>query len=235
MRYQLLGPSGLRVSELCLGTMSFGGAWGFGADLKESHRVLEGFAEAGDPNAARNARKNLRASVEASLRRLRTDYLDLLWVQPDRAQRRAAAAPGRRLVRPVGVCLGADGCRHSDRQVHPWPLHPLRRQPPCRQPGPPHGAEPPDRPRGRPHRRPAWLDLGSGSGRLDQVSRIEFGFPNELLRGPWASWGHGDLEPQIELPVTAPSEIAPPTGRRPPSRVASAVGGCRRRQREDSG
>ena len=28
MRYQLLGPSGLRVSELCLGTMSFGEAWG---------------------------------------------------------------------------------------------------------------------------------------------------------------------------------------------------------------
>jgi aryl-alcohol dehydrogenase-like predicted oxidoreductase len=34
MRYQLLGPSGLRVSELCLGTMSFGDAWGFGADEK---------------------------------------------------------------------------------------------------------------------------------------------------------------------------------------------------------
>jgi aryl-alcohol dehydrogenase-like predicted oxidoreductase len=47
MRYQLLGPSGLRVSELCLGTMSFGGAWGFGADEKESHGILEGFVEAG--------------------------------------------------------------------------------------------------------------------------------------------------------------------------------------------
>ena len=34
----------------------------------------------GDPNAAGNSRKNLRSSVEASLRRLRTDYLDLLWV-----------------------------------------------------------------------------------------------------------------------------------------------------------
>jgi aryl-alcohol dehydrogenase-like predicted oxidoreductase len=123
MRYKLLGPSGLRVSELCLGTMSFGEAWGFGADEKESHRILDAFAEAGgnfidtanayhegqseeivgsflgpgrdrwvvatkytlamrsgDPNAAGNARKNLRASVQASLRRLRTDYLDLLWV-----------------------------------------------------------------------------------------------------------------------------------------------------------
>jgi aryl-alcohol dehydrogenase-like predicted oxidoreductase len=47
MRYQLLGTSGLRVSELCLGTMSFGEAWGFGADRKESLRILEAFAEAG--------------------------------------------------------------------------------------------------------------------------------------------------------------------------------------------
>jgi aryl-alcohol dehydrogenase-like predicted oxidoreductase len=116
MRYQLLGPSGLRVSELCPGTMSFGDAWGFGADEKESHRSLGEFADAGgnfvdtakyhegqseeilgsflgpgrdrwvvatkytlamrpgDPNAAGNSRKNLRSSVEASLRRLRTDY-----------------------------------------------------------------------------------------------------------------------------------------------------------------
>jgi aryl-alcohol dehydrogenase-like predicted oxidoreductase len=123
MRYKLLGPSGLRVSELCLGTMSFGDAWGFGADEKQSHQVLDAYAEAGgnfidtanqyhegqseeilgsflgperdrfvvatkytlamrpgDPNAAGNSRKNLRTSVEASLRRLRTDYLDVLWV-----------------------------------------------------------------------------------------------------------------------------------------------------------
>jgi aryl-alcohol dehydrogenase-like predicted oxidoreductase len=123
MRYKLLGPSGLRVSEVCLGTMSFGDAWGFGADEKEAHRILSAFADAGgnfidtankyhegqseefvgsflgpgrdrfvvatkytlamdpgDPNAAGNSRKNLRRSVEASLRRLRTDYLDLLWV-----------------------------------------------------------------------------------------------------------------------------------------------------------
>jgi aryl-alcohol dehydrogenase-like predicted oxidoreductase len=33
-----------------------------------------------DPNASGNHRKNLRRSVEQSLRRLRTDYIDLLWV-----------------------------------------------------------------------------------------------------------------------------------------------------------
>ena len=123
MRYKLLGPSGLRVSELSLGTMSLGDVWGFGANEKESHRILDAYAEvggnfidtankyhegqseeivgsflgpdrdrwvvatkytlamrSGDPNSAGNSRKNMRRSVEDSLRRLRTDYLDLLWV-----------------------------------------------------------------------------------------------------------------------------------------------------------
>jgi aryl-alcohol dehydrogenase-like predicted oxidoreductase len=123
LRYRLLGKSGLRVSEVCLGTMSFGEQWGFGADEAESHRVLDAYAEAGgnfldtankyhggqteeivgrwlqgrrdrqvvatkytlamdhgDVNSAGNHRKNLMRSVEASLRRLGTDYIDLLWV-----------------------------------------------------------------------------------------------------------------------------------------------------------
>lgn len=123
LRYRLLGPSGLRVSELCLGTMSFGQQWGFGADEATSHAVLDAYAEAGgnfldtankyhggeteeivgtwlgdkrdrmvvatkytlamdhaDPNTAGNHRKNLVRSVEDSLRRMKTDYIDLLWV-----------------------------------------------------------------------------------------------------------------------------------------------------------
>ena len=123
VRYRLLGPSGLRVSEICLGTMSFGLEWGFGADEATSHRVLHAFTEAGgtfldtankyhggetetivgnwlvgrrdkmvvatkytlamdhaDLNSAGNGRKNLQRSVEASLKRLKTDYIDLLWV-----------------------------------------------------------------------------------------------------------------------------------------------------------
>jgi aryl-alcohol dehydrogenase-like predicted oxidoreductase len=50
MRYTLLGHSGLRVSEVALGTM--GG----------------------------NHRKSLVQSLEASLRRLRTDHVDILWL-----------------------------------------------------------------------------------------------------------------------------------------------------------
>lgn len=123
LRYRLLGKTGLRVSEICLGTMSFGDSWGFGASESDSHRVLDAYAEAGgnfldtankyhggqteeivgrwlagrrdrtvlatkytlsmdptDPNASGNHRKNLVRSVEASLGRLGTDYIDLLWV-----------------------------------------------------------------------------------------------------------------------------------------------------------
>ena len=36
MNYQLLGKSGLRVSELCLGTMTFGEEWGWGSNKDES-------------------------------------------------------------------------------------------------------------------------------------------------------------------------------------------------------
>src|SRR5437762_370409 len=36
MRYKLLGRSGLRVSELCLGTMTFGEDWGCGSSKEES-------------------------------------------------------------------------------------------------------------------------------------------------------------------------------------------------------
>lgn len=123
MRYRLLGRSGLRVSELCLGTMTFGEDWGWGSSKDESRRILDAFFDAGgnfldtanvytngtsetllgeflegrreravlatkytnampgvDPNAAGNQRKNMVQAVEASLRRLRTDYIDLYWL-----------------------------------------------------------------------------------------------------------------------------------------------------------
>ncbi len=123
MRYKLLGKSGLRVSELCLGTMTFGEDWGWGSSKDESRGVLDAFLEAGgnfidtanvytngtsetllgeflegrrdsavlatkytnampgaDPNAGGNHRKNMMKSVEASLKRLRTDYIDLYWL-----------------------------------------------------------------------------------------------------------------------------------------------------------
>lgn len=126
MRYKLLGKSGLRVSELCLGTMTFGEAWkdwGLTTSKAECHKILEMFAEEGgnfldtannynhgqselwvgefiandrdhfvvgtkytlsmrdgDPNGHGNHRKNMMRSVEASLKRLGTNYIDLLWV-----------------------------------------------------------------------------------------------------------------------------------------------------------
>jgi aryl-alcohol dehydrogenase-like predicted oxidoreductase len=123
MRYTLLGSSGLRVSEVALGTMTFGEAWGWGASEEECGRMFEAFVEAGgnfvdtagnytdgqseeivgsltapdrehfviatkytltsrreDPNAGGNHRKSLVQTLETSLHRLRTDYVDLLWL-----------------------------------------------------------------------------------------------------------------------------------------------------------
>ena len=47
MRYKLLGHSGLHVSELCLGTMTFGETWGWGTSKNESRKMFDLFAEAG--------------------------------------------------------------------------------------------------------------------------------------------------------------------------------------------
>ncbi len=47
MKYKLLGPSGLKVSELCLGTMGFGTENDWGADRDESFAILGEFADAG--------------------------------------------------------------------------------------------------------------------------------------------------------------------------------------------
>ena len=47
MRYTLLGHSGLRVSEVALGTITFGTDWGWGASQSESAKQFELFAEAG--------------------------------------------------------------------------------------------------------------------------------------------------------------------------------------------
>ena len=47
MNYKLLGKSGLRVSELCLGAMTFGEDWGWGANKDESRAMFDRFVKAG--------------------------------------------------------------------------------------------------------------------------------------------------------------------------------------------
>jgi aryl-alcohol dehydrogenase-like predicted oxidoreductase len=123
MRYRLLGKSGLRVSEIALGTMTFGEEWGWGTAKEEAQRIYNAYRSAGgnfidtanmytmgtsesfvgdfmrghrqeivlatkytnaapgrDPNAAGNHRKSMMQAVEASLKRLGTDYIDLYWL-----------------------------------------------------------------------------------------------------------------------------------------------------------
>src|SRR3979411_3220982 len=47
MRYRLLGKTGVRISEVALGTMTFGEDWGWGASPAVSARMLDLFADAG--------------------------------------------------------------------------------------------------------------------------------------------------------------------------------------------
>jgi aryl-alcohol dehydrogenase-like predicted oxidoreductase len=63
MRYKILGRSGLRVSELALGTMTFGTQWGWGADKDASQRVFEAYANA-DGNFIDTANRYTEGSSE---------------------------------------------------------------------------------------------------------------------------------------------------------------------------
>ena len=116
--FHTLGKSGLRVSPLCLGTMTFG----WGADRETSQKLFDAYrswggnfidtadgyangtseewvgelienagcrheivlatkfsfnAQHGNPNAGGNGRKNILRALEGSLKRLRTDFIDL--------------------------------------------------------------------------------------------------------------------------------------------------------------
>jgi hypothetical protein len=45
--YLTLGRSGLRVSPMCLGTMTFGEDWGWGASVEESEAILAHYLDRG--------------------------------------------------------------------------------------------------------------------------------------------------------------------------------------------
>ena len=118
MKYKLLGKTGVEVSELCLGTMAFGGA----ADKKESSKIFNVCRDAGinffdcanvyekglsekilgdlisdsrdqviitskvyfpmgkDVNARGGSRKHIMSAVHESLKRLKTEYIDIYFL-----------------------------------------------------------------------------------------------------------------------------------------------------------
>ena len=126
MKYRFLGSSGLLVSRIALGTMTFG-TDNWGCTESEAHDILKAYLEAGGnfidcadvyaggrseeivgfflphvnredlviaskcffpmgprPNQSGLSRKHVMVSCEASLKRLRTDYLDLYYLHgPD--------------------------------------------------------------------------------------------------------------------------------------------------------
>jgi aryl-alcohol dehydrogenase-like predicted oxidoreductase len=123
--YVTLGRSGLRVSPLSLGTMTFGTEWGWGSEEAQAREIFDRYVdqggnfvdtanlytggkseqmvgkfisekqlrdkivlatkftfntEQGNPNTGGNGRRNIYQALEASLRRLQTDYIDLYWL-----------------------------------------------------------------------------------------------------------------------------------------------------------
>ncbi|MBF2006980.1 aldo/keto reductase [Chlorogloeopsis fritschii PCC 9212] len=121
--YRQLGNTNLYVSPFCLGTMSFGTDWGWGADRAESYRMFSlyverggnfidtanhytngtsetflgefignlrdrlivgthysVFTQRGDANSSEDRLRKMVQSLETSLRRLRTDYIDIYWI-----------------------------------------------------------------------------------------------------------------------------------------------------------
>src|SRR5690242_21903163 len=124
--YRTLGKSGLRISPLTLGTMTFGTEWNYGTSAEEGTKLMDTYIEwggnsidtaniytkghsekivgdylknstirrdhlvvgtkffgnlyPGDPNAGGNGRKSIIQSLENSLRRLQTDYIDIYWM-----------------------------------------------------------------------------------------------------------------------------------------------------------
>jgi aryl-alcohol dehydrogenase-like predicted oxidoreductase len=124
--YATLGRSGLRVSPMCLGAMTFGMDWGWGSDVEDSKRIIDAYLDRGgnfidtanmytkghsegiigdhigrdrakrdrvviatkfmgnlypgDPNGGGAGTKAVIQQCEQSLRRLKTDYIDLYWM-----------------------------------------------------------------------------------------------------------------------------------------------------------
>ena len=47
MHYRILGKTGLRVSQLALGTGNFGKGWGYGSDRDDARQIYRAYREAG--------------------------------------------------------------------------------------------------------------------------------------------------------------------------------------------
>lgn len=150
--YVLLGRSGLRVSPLCLGTMTFGTEFGWGSARSTATEVLDRYLEAGgnfidtadfytagtseqmlgehlaatrrrdhvvlatkfslagptrDPNAGGNGRVHAMRALEASLRRLRTDHVDLYWLHAW-----DTVTPVEEVVRTLDLLVRSGKVRH---------------------------------------------------------------------------------------------------------------------------
>lgn len=126
MRYRLLGRSGLRVSEVALGTMTFGDDWGWGADTATSRAMFERFAEAGG-NFVDTACNYTDGSSERIVGECIKDDRDRFVVASkytlttDRSDPNAGGNHRKNLERTVRDSLGRLGTDHLDvLYLHMW-------------------------------------------------------------------------------------------------------------------
>jgi aryl-alcohol dehydrogenase-like predicted oxidoreductase len=151
-KHTTLGHSGLRVSQIGLGALTFGSAWGWGVEEEIARDMFRHYVESGgnfvdtadtytsgssetmigkfvsemslrdhvvistkysvssdpnNPNAGGNGRKNIYRALETSLRRLRTDYIDIFWVHGWDTM-----TPGQEVVSTLNDLIGAGKIRY---------------------------------------------------------------------------------------------------------------------------
>ncbi len=126
MRYRLMGNSGLRVAQLFLGAMTFGGRF---ANLEESRRIVDAYADAGGNviDTAVNYRDGESEQIVGEVLKGRRDRFVVATkytVSRDPTDPNAAGNHRKNLVRSLETSLRRLGTDHVDLYwVHIWDSH----------------------------------------------------------------------------------------------------------------
>src|SRR3979490_3059799 len=118
MRYRLLGKSGVRISEVARGTMTFGEDWGWGASPDVSARILDLFADAGG-NVIDTADVYTNGTSETILGELLNGGRDRFVLapkftnQPDPDDPNSAGNPRKKIVPSIEASLRRVQTDHS--------------------------------------------------------------------------------------------------------------------------
>jgi len=124
--YRLLGRSGLRVSPLSLGTMTFGSEWGWGAEEDEARRLFDTYVDRGG-NFIDTASMYTAGASERLLGRFMAEKREQLVIATKYTMNRRAGDPNaggnhrKSMVRSVEESLTKLGTDHIDLlYLHVW-------------------------------------------------------------------------------------------------------------------